>query len=68
MKINWNRIWNPNNIDFKKLNKMSREEANDFLKETIKGDLAKMWIRFTFLFNYLVTTNTWQYVLVLWIK
>lgn len=68
MKINWNKLWNPNNIDFEALKKMSPEELNSFTKELYDSELAKIWVRFTFLLNYLCFTNTWQYILAIWLS
>lgn len=68
MKINWKKILNPNNIDFKAMENMSKEELNDYTKEIYTSEWAKVYVRYTWLFNYLCTTNVWQYVLVLWTR
>jgi hypothetical protein len=66
MKINWKKIFNPNNIDYKALKKMNREEVDAYMKEIYVAEWAKIWCLYTWLFNYLCVTNTWQYAIVLW--
>jgi hypothetical protein len=66
MKINWKKIFNPNNIDFKTLSKMSKEELDAYTKEIYAAERARIWCQYAWLFNYLCVTNTWQYAMVLW--
>jgi hypothetical protein len=68
MKINWKKIINPNNIDFKKLKEMPKEEADVYVKEIYASEWAKIWCRYTWIFNYMCITNTWQYMLALWMR
>lgn len=66
MKINWSRLWNPNNIDFKKLKLMSNEELQEYREEILAGEKAKIWVKFAWLTNYLCVSNVWQYIIVVW--
>jgi hypothetical protein len=66
MKFDWNKLWNPNNIDFKKLNEMSKADADVYLKEIIKGDVDRILVRFVYMTHFICFTNIWQYAWVLW--
>jgi head-tail adaptor len=68
MKFNWKKIFNPNNINFSDIKNMSNEEFKAYNREIIQSEYARVWIRYAWLFNYLCMTNTWQYILALWIS
>lgn len=68
MKINWKKIFNPNNIDYKALKSMSREESNAYIKEIYASEWAKVYVRYAWLLNYLCMTNSWQYIIVMWLS
>jgi len=71
MKIKWSKLSDPRITDFK-----NREELLEYIKkreryelaESIKGWIAKMWIRLTYLFNYFYITSIWQYILTFWLR
>jgi hypothetical protein len=66
MKINWKKIFNPDNIDFEKARSMSEDELWEYTKEIWLGQIAKWWIKFTYLSHYLNMTGYWQYILAIW--
>ena len=67
MKINWKKIFNPNKIDFKKLREMPKAEADAYVKEIYAAEWAKVYVRYAWLMNYLCMTNTWQYIMAVWL-
>jgi hypothetical protein len=66
MKLNLKKLYNPSNIDFKKVRLMSPDPQSEYLKEVYKSELSKLWVQLTYTINYLCTTNTWQYIVALW--
>ena len=67
MKINWNKLWNPNNIDFKAMKSMGPDELKKYVKNVRRDELNKAWINWTFMLNYLCFTGYWQYILTFWL-
>lgn len=67
MKLNFKKLLNPSNIDFKELKKMTPEQQIAYLKEINKSNVLKMWGQLTYTVNYLNLINTWQYIVALWV-
>lgn len=65
--MKFKKLFNPNNIDFDELNKMSVDQRKLFLREIHKSELAKLWLTFIHTSHYMCMTGTWQYIVALWI-
>lgn len=60
------KLFNSSNIDFEAVEKMTPEQKMEYFKQIHKNEFAKMWIQWTYSANFFCMTNTWQYVVALW--
>jgi hypothetical protein len=67
MKPIFKKLFNPSNIDFKKVRSMAPNQQSEYFKEVYKSELSKLWVQLTYTVNYFCITNTWQYVVALWV-
>lgn len=67
MKLNFKKTFNPLNINFEVMKKMTPEQQVEYLKELHKSEFARMYVQWTYTLNYLCMTNTWQYIVALWV-
>lgn len=52
------KLFNPSNIDFEDVKKMTPEQKMEYFKQIHKNEFAKMWIQWTYSANFFCMTNT----------
>lgn len=60
------KLFNPSNIDFDAVKKMTPEQKMEYFKQIQKNEFVKMWIQWTYNANIFCINNTWQYIVALW--
>jgi hypothetical protein len=66
-KIDWTKLFVPNTINLEKMDKMTDAELKVYFNDIKQSELARLWVNLTYSINYLCYTNSWQYVLAIWL-